>query len=143
MSPALPPSWRGWALLLLAACVALLAGPAWAQTAGPHEAALDWFMGVGSALALVVAVLGGWYGLREKRRREVEYEAAPIRALQAQTDRHAAALGLREDDTALRDRVRELEADKAALRQEMATLRAVNERIEEQFTAVIARMGGV
>ena len=142
-TPARPPSWQGWALLLVAACAALLSGAAWAQSSGPHESAMDWFMGVGSALALVVAVLGGWYGLREKRRREAEHEAAPLRALQAQTDRHAAALGLRDDDVPLRKRVKALEDDKAALRQEMATLRAVNEAIAAQFHTVVARVGAV
>lgn len=52
--------------------------------------------------------------------------------------RHSAALGLREDDTPLRDRVAALEVELADSRRERAEARAMLERVEAQGAAVLA-----
>lgn len=135
-----PPRSRAWAAPLLVVLVGLVSGAAFAQDAGPHEAAMDWFMGLGSVASLGLALLGGWYGLREKHRREREHENAPVLALQQQSDRYAAALGLREDDTPLRDRVGALEERLAAVEARLSAIQTTVERVEANGDRVLAAL---
>ncbi len=88
---------------------------------------------VGVAVA-VSALAGAWRVLV----RPVQQWHARLDGLAAEIRRCYAALGLREDDTPLRDRVVALEAALDESTREAQALRAALERVEAQGAAVLA-----
>jgi hypothetical protein len=129
-----PDTWRRIALyaVLLLAVVAVCALRAHGQEGAPPVAWASVTLGqIGATVGGLAAIAAGLGVL-----------LGPLRRMRADIDRCLAALGLRQDDRPLRGRVDALEADRDAVRAEVAIGREAGARAESAARAALAALAG-
>ena len=129
-----PDTWRRIALyaVLLVAVLAFSALRAHGQDGAPPVGWASVTLGqVGATVGGLAAIVAGAGVL-----------LGPLRRMRADLDRCLAALGLRQDDRPLRGRVDALEADREAVRAEVAMGREAGARAESAARAALAALAG-